>query len=493
VSNPLNNSLKNTDIERINTKLLVLISFVLVLIGGLPTVARAEEASFYLLPGSGIYRVGETFSVNVMINVSGMPINASQAKIYFPTDKLKVLEVSKQGSIFTLWVQEPVYSNSQGTISFGGGLPSPGFIGQSGKIIKITFQAKSEGEAKITFSGEKILANDPFGTDIFSFSQEGRYLILAAGKVAPEFPGIDKTPPYPFEIIVDNEGDPTNPRSLLYFEAEDDLSGISHYEMKIGQGDIFRIAKGETTPYRLPYQAPGVHRVLVEAFDNAQNSTQAKTDVKVESIAQPKITLCPDTFVSGEEILHIEGTALANHRVIIFFKTKGKLIKTWEVPVNEKGDWFLEDDSLFKSGTYEISARTKNSKGAMSNPSESCLVKVILGGISLGPFILSYKTLTLLMIILLIIILAVLFYLFSKMRKNRKLIKRETEDLKKKFYKEYNELQQDIKRQLEMFKKARFQRELSLEEKKREEELLKNLADVEKVLKKELKDIEEIK
>jgi len=78
-------------------------------------------------------------------------------------------------------------------------------------------------------------------------------------------------------------------------------------------------------------------------------------------------------------------------------------------------------------------------------------------------------------------------------KRTQKLIEKETQDLKQKFYKEYKELQDDILKELEILKKTRAGGEITAEEKKREEELLKNLEDVKTVLEKELKDIEEIR
>ena len=453
----------------------------------------AQEASFYLWPLKGNYNVGQTFPVDVMVNVEGISMNAAQAKIYFPPDKLKVIRISKSNSIFSLWVQEPIFSNSKGEISFIGGLPSPGFIGRAGKIFTIYFYAETTGEAKVSFSGEKILANDPWGTNIFSFSQEGIYSIFAPGKIPPKIPTIDTQPPYPFEITVDNEGDLANPQPLLYFETRDDLSGISHYETRIGSGEAFMLFPGETTPFRLPHQAPGDHSLIVKAVDRAGNFTESTTTVKIESIPIPQITVCPQTFISGEEIFHIEGTSPPNHTIIIFLKRGDELIKTWEIPSNEKGEWSFESSALFKSGIYKISARTKNSKGAISHSSEECIFKIILSGISVGPWVISYKVLILLALILLIIMAIIVCYFLNKVRKTQRLIEKETKDLKKKFYKEYNELQADIKKELALLRKIKKKRRLTEKEKKIEENLLKNLLDIKKVLRKELKDIEEIK
>ncbi|MDI6591688.1 MAG: hypothetical protein QME61_01995 [Patescibacteria group bacterium] len=96
-------------------------------------------------------------------------------------------------------------------------------------------------------------------------------------------------------------------------------------------------------------------------------------------------------------------------------------------------------------------------------------------------------------IVVLIIILAGIFYLLWRTLRTRRLIEKETQDLKQKFYKEYNELQDDIQKELEVLRKIRGEREITEEEKKRETELLKNLADVKRVLEKELRDIEKIR
>jgi len=181
---------------------------------------------------------------------------------------------------------------------------------------------------------------------------------------------------------------------------------------------------------------------------------------------------------------------LPNHTIISFFESDEKLIKTWEVFSSEIGEWSFEEDGLFKSGIYKVLARAENKKGAISNPSQECQVKVILSGLSFGPWIISYKTLIWIFIIILILILILIFYLFWKTKRTRKLVEKETQDLKQKFYKEYKELEEDIGRELEILRKLKAGKEITEEEKKREAKLLKNLADVKEVLEKELKDVE---
>ena len=125
---------------------------------------------------------------------------------------------------------------------------------------------------------------------------------------------------YPLEITIDNEGDPTNPRPLLYFGIEDDMADINYYEIKIGQGNNFKVLKEETNPFRLPSQAPGTQVIVVRALDQAGSFAEGTTEVKIESIFVPRVTVCPEVFVSGEEVLYLEGDALPNIRVIVFLE-----------------------------------------------------------------------------------------------------------------------------------------------------------------------------
>ncbi|MCK4782024.1 hypothetical protein KAS79_03850 [Candidatus Parcubacteria bacterium] len=454
---------------------------------GLAQPVRAEGASLCLSPSQGSYNIGQSFSVNIMLNTDGAAVNAAQAVLYYPSAQLKVIKVSKTNSIFGMWVKEPVYSNGAGTIIFGGGLPSPGYTGSSGKVLNVIFQGKFSGQAKLYFGKEIILADDGRGTNIFKLSKGGSYFINISEKIK-----IDTEPPEPFEIIVDNEGYPANPHPLLYFEAKDDDSGINHYEIKIGEQDILTLMEPQANPYKIPLQEPGVYTLEVKAIDNAGNAFTAFSEINVESIPAPEVAVCPETFISGEEVFHIEGTAAPGYTVIVFFEKAQELIKKWETKSNEKGDWLINEDGLFKSGKYIISAKAKDALGAISYPSKEYIVKVILSGFVLGPWFIDYSLFNLLLLILLLILLIILIYLFFRIINTQRAIKRESKDLKNKFYKEYNELCKDIELQLKLFRKAKQQRALTEEEKQAEKELLKNLADIERVIKKELKDIEEI-
>jgi len=149
---------------------------------------NAASASLYLAPSSGTYVINGKFSVAVKVNTGGEVVNAAEGTINFDNNLLEVIGVSKGGSIFPFWTTEPSYSNSGGTISFGGGLPPPAHKGTAGHIMTITFRGKKTGGAQVRFASGAVLANDGKGTNILASMGSGSYTI-SPKVTSPQAPG----------------------------------------------------------------------------------------------------------------------------------------------------------------------------------------------------------------------------------------------------------------------------------------------------------------
>jgi len=163
--------------------------FALLVAGFLLLVApSAEAASLYFSPSSGSYTVGSAFSVSVYISSAEQAMNAAFGIISFPQDKLEATSLSKSGSIFSLWVQEPSFSNAAGTINFEGIVLNPGFTGATGKVISINFRAKAAGVATLNFSSGSVLANDGKGTNILAGLGNAQFSLGGAASTAPTVP-----------------------------------------------------------------------------------------------------------------------------------------------------------------------------------------------------------------------------------------------------------------------------------------------------------------
>lgn len=132
-----------------------------------PDVRAAGPASLLFTPSSGEYFVGSTFDVAIVLNTNGQAVNAVQADIRFPADKIQVVNPSASTSFITLWVSQPSFSNIDGTITFQGGIPSPGITTSNGIVSTVTFRVVAPGPVALSFADtSQVLLNDGQGTDV---------------------------------------------------------------------------------------------------------------------------------------------------------------------------------------------------------------------------------------------------------------------------------------------------------------------------------------
>ena len=168
-------------------KLLVLISFILVCISGLPSVAEGASASLYLSPKTGTFFLGSTFDVSVFVNTEGNSINAVQADLKFPPELLQVISPTTGNSFISIWADQPFYSNKEGIIRFKGGVPAPGINTSSGLVSTISFRVKRHGTANISFlESSKVFLSDGKGTDILKTFARGNYTLIIPPPEGPK-------------------------------------------------------------------------------------------------------------------------------------------------------------------------------------------------------------------------------------------------------------------------------------------------------------------
>lgn len=147
------------------------------------SAALALAADVVVAPSTGSYSVGQTFSVTVRVAPGGQSVNAVEAALKFDPAVLSVVSVTKDGSAFSLWTTEPAFSNTAGTVTFGGGSPAP-FTATS-NLITITFRAVSAGTGAVTFTSASVLAADGRGTDVYKGSTPGSFTVTAASTPTP--------------------------------------------------------------------------------------------------------------------------------------------------------------------------------------------------------------------------------------------------------------------------------------------------------------------
>ena len=150
-------------------------------LSALPQSVWAATLTFS--PSSGSFPVGKEFTVKLTVDPGSDKINAADGTIAFDSSVVSVTSVTKEGSIFSLWTADPTFSNSDGTVTFSGGTPTP--KSSSGTVIVLTLKGKKVGTAAISLSKGSVLAADGKGTDVYSAGNPASLTITAAVVEAP--------------------------------------------------------------------------------------------------------------------------------------------------------------------------------------------------------------------------------------------------------------------------------------------------------------------
>jgi hypothetical protein len=172
-------------------------------------------ADLQLVPPSGSFGKGTTFTVDVYVRNNEQAINAISGALTFPTDMLSVVSLSKSGSIIKLWPEEPSYSNTNGTVKFEGVILNPGYSGVSGKVISITFLSKKEGNTSVIFASGQVLANDGEGTDVVRNLSNGEYAIVKQNDTPS---AIEHTPQSSSKPVISST---THPNQSSWYSSRD--------------------------------------------------------------------------------------------------------------------------------------------------------------------------------------------------------------------------------------------------------------------------------
>ncbi len=371
--------------------------FVLLVFGA----RAANAATLNFSPSSGNFSVGNIFTVNVLVNTESVAINNAEAVVNFPSGLLEIVSLSKSGSIFSLWVEEPTFSNSVGTLSFNGGAPTPGFNGASGKVFSVVFRVKKAGSASLIFSSAAVRANDGYGTDVLRATNGASFNINAGSTPQPvaspkietpvvvsalvitssthpdqnkwysnndpvfqiEFPsdtkelslvlsrneqstpqikyippisekiledvedgvwylhanyrgknGLSSTIKYKFQIdtglpenleaVRIDPNDTTNPNPKFKLRANDSLSGIDHYAVRIDNGEWVTLSADASGSYSLPSQIPGKKQLTIRAYDQAGNYAESSQELQVDAAPSP---IKPAWYLGLEPIFEMLG------------------------------------------------------------------------------------------------------------------------------------------------------------------------------------------
>lgn len=159
-------------------RVFVVCTALLVVHCSLLTASLASAASLALDPSVGTFVVGSTFSIPIVLDSDGEPINAIQVDLKFPPEKLQLVSPSTGQSIITLWTSQPSYNNQTGTLSLQGVIPN-GITTSRGLVTTLVFRVKNPGDAYVKFlDATQVLKHDGLGSDLLSRQNGGVYRLI---------------------------------------------------------------------------------------------------------------------------------------------------------------------------------------------------------------------------------------------------------------------------------------------------------------------------
>lgn len=197
------NRLTYTTLRKLIPRVKFLFFVLFTFIGMLGLGATAHAATLGLSPSAGVFPVTNNFTVSVIVNTN-QSINGVEGTLLFPTAKLEVVSISKKNSLLGLWVEEPSFSNAgpTGNVHFAGIKLNPGFVGNNGVVLDITFRVRDAGLADVVFGTASILANDGKGTNLVTAFGSGIYTLHPAPPNKPPVQTPVKSP-LPPEIEIE--------------------------------------------------------------------------------------------------------------------------------------------------------------------------------------------------------------------------------------------------------------------------------------------------
>lgn len=549
----------------------------------LPLTVRA--AFLDISPSSGSYKTGANFTVGVYVGTSES-INAISGRVYFPTDKLETVSVSKSGSIFSLWVQEPIISS--GIVSFEGIILNPGYTGTSGKLVNITFKVKAAGDAKLGFSSASVLANDGKGTNVLTNIGSASYSLgdttpsspdtttptvitgtpgapqlsssthpdqnkwyanntpvfswplpsgvtavrTAAGIIPKANPTVVYSPPVAsrnldslndgvwyfhtqfrnatgwgeithFRFQIDTQkptlfnitevarSDQTLSKIKFSFDAQDETSGISYYEIKIDNNEAFNWEDDGSHQFETAALFPGKHSIFVKAFDQAGNWLANTAEFNIEPLKAPAVTDYKKSLSSGD-VLTVKGVTYGSIKVVALVQKDKEEIKTYTVDSDQEGNFsFILPDKV-QNGIYSLWFYALDNRDSRSLPSEKNIIEVKPTQLESAGFWLS-DVLSIIVPLIALIILLILVILrgWHKINMLKKKLRKEVFEAEKMTHKAFADLRAQVSEQVKILQRASVRRKLTREESKILKELGEHIDTDEQSVIKEIEDIED--
>jgi hypothetical protein len=239
----------------------------------------------------------------------------------------------------------------------------------------------------------------------------------------------------------------------------------------------------------LPSQLPGNYTLLVTAIDNAGNVRNGSAEFTIKAIEAPTITHYPETLEEGD-ILKVRGTTYPNSDVSVFIREGDTLISEEYTRSNTLGDFALVATKHFDAGSYTVTARVKDGRGAQSAERAPLTISIRSKFVEgLIGFVLKYLSAVILVLVALGGIVWVSVRLWFRLPRIIARMRREAREAEKTSERAFKVLHNGVEQHVARLKKA--DRKLTKEEREFLEEFEDKIGEAEELITKEIRDISE--
>jgi hypothetical protein len=482
-------------IEKINKQ--ISFYFVLFTLGLFSIVNIANAATINFRPDTASYSVGDNMSIRVYVATDAQSVNAISANVKYPSDLLTLSSISKSGSVINLWAQDPVYSNSEGTASFEGVILN-GYAGSSGTAVTLSFKAKKAGTATVKFTNASILANDGNGTDIITGKGVATFIIGSKAPVvaAPvQKPVVKEVAPV---IVVKDttlviseikNQDPKDASNRFLITSPQKVKDNS-YTIQIDSQLPFTWIDDGAHTYTAPTLSRGDHTIKAQAADATGSVLSGFQNFYSRILSVPTLSIVRDIFTDQTPIFSGKADANVDVMVTIGNVTTGEL-STYPTKTNADGIFTYIASSPLPKGSYTVRAFATTSDGIMSDSSEALPFAVKEHWFNAFIALLN-KYLTMLTPLLALLALSIgsSMYFYYKLRHLQIYLAKKLFKANTLIDKSFELLEEDVDEEMSIFRKIKANKPLDKEEQAFLNKFKKDIEAAQKVISKEVKDID---
>jgi len=375
--------------------------------------------------------------------------------------------------------------------------------GATASFLSLDRDAKDTPQKKYSPAiDSKEVADIEDGTWYFHLAFEG-----AGGKssISTYRLNVDTTAPSSFSIKELPRTDKADPKVRFAFSATDEVSGIDHYEVSIDSGNIVTWRDPGDGIFETDALSPGQHTISVKAYDEAGNYAAGSADFSVSGVDAPTIDSYTDR-VENTDVISLSGRTYPNASVGLYINVLGKEYEFGRTTSGADGIFTIawkpdpvSSDTVvlssnkpvsLESGIYDVWVDA-SMNGVKTYPSRR--VQVIVDApfsVTVSKSLFEVSLYLAPAIILIMIALIGALYATRRIVSFKKHVFAEAEETEDVLHKSFVLLREDIAEYKKTVEGAQTRRRITKAEMDLVERLSQNLVEAERLIKKEVKDIE---